>query len=138
MTRSAYCPSPRFFDVLDVHLFLTSPSFVVKMAVLATTRVNLLPTARALANGVPAAVGLKTALPLQFDHGHGHGGARGDRVPKFVGTDNGIISQTRLNGGSCSLLGRGGDRTDMLGNGENNDVGFTIVTGLRWPIWTMR
>jgi ubiquinol-cytochrome c reductase iron-sulfur subunit len=70
------------------------------MAVLATTRVNLLPTSRALASGVPAAIGLKTALPLQFDHGHGHGGARSDRVPGFVGKDNGIISQTRLNGES--------------------------------------
>ena len=98
---------------------------LVKMAAFATTRVNLLPTSRILANGVPAAVGLKTALPLQFDHGHGHGGPRSDRVPSFVGKDNGIISQTRLNGMSGLPLGAGvwacqGAGSDMIMAGMLN------------------
>lgn len=60
-----------------------------------TSRINLLPTSRTLASGVPFAPKIAFALPSQNHDGH-H--ARTDRPAKFVGRNNGVVSMNRING----------------------------------------
>jgi hypothetical protein len=67
---------------------------VDNMAML-TSRINLLPTSRALASGVPLAPKIAFVLPSQSHDGH-HG--RADPPAKFVGRNNGVVSMNRING----------------------------------------
>lgn len=66
-----------------------------------TSRINLLPTSRALASGVPLAPKISFAVPSA---GHEHGG-RADAIPKFAGRSTGVLSLSRVNG-KYSIAGR--------------------------------
>ncbi|RSH93469.1 hypothetical protein EHS25_007825 [Saitozyma podzolica] len=64
------------------------------MALLSTSRINLLPTSRALASGVPFAPKLALSLPPQGDH-HA-AGPRSDVVPKWAARATGSVNVSRV------------------------------------------
>jgi hypothetical protein len=66
-------------------------------------RVNLLPTSRTLASGVPLAPRIAHLQPPQA---HGHAGPRGDRPPKWAGFQNGFASVSRVNGRCHMMFGQ--------------------------------
>jgi ubiquinol-cytochrome c reductase iron-sulfur subunit len=65
---------------------------------MAASRINLLPTARTLATGVPYAPKLNRSLPPQADsHGHGPAGPRGDVPKAWAGVTTGNFSVSMIN-----------------------------------------
>lgn len=90
-----------------------------KMASL--TRINLAPTARTLASGVPAARGIALNLPPLADHHHG--GPRADQPAKFAAFANNGVSSLRANGGYSASSWRKGEigvRTSMRARTKSN------------------
>ncbi|EIW71679.1 ubiquinol-cytochrome c reductase, iron-sulfur subunit [Tremella mesenterica] len=64
---------------------------------LLSTRINLLPTSRTLASGVPHAPKLLLRMPPQ-NHGHDHGpGPRSDQPALWAGRSSGVSNVTRVN-----------------------------------------
>lgn len=61
------------------------------------TRINLAPTVRNFASGVPAARGIALNLPPLAD-AH-HGGPRADQPARFAAYANNGVSSLRTNGG---------------------------------------
>ena len=68
-----------------------------------STRINLLPTSRTLASGVPFAPRIALVHP-PASHGHGTSGPRSDVPPKWTGSQGGYASNSRINSESRSLL----------------------------------
>lgn len=66
------------------------------------TRVNLLPTSRTIATGVPLAPRIAHIHPPQAN-AHHHNAARSDTPPKWAAFQTGFASVSRLNGGSGLL-----------------------------------
>jgi hypothetical protein len=67
-----------------------------------STRINLLPTSRTLASGVPFAPRIALVHP-PASHGHGHGGPRSDVPPKWTGSQGGFASNSRINSKSRQI-----------------------------------
>jgi hypothetical protein len=61
-----------------------------------STRINLLPTSRTLASGVPFAPRIALVHP-PASHGHGTNGPRSDAPPKWTGSQGGYASNSRIN-----------------------------------------
>jgi len=61
-----------------------------------STRINLLPTSRTLASGVPFAPRIALVHP-PASHGHGTHGPRSDAPPKWTGSQGGFASHSRIN-----------------------------------------
>ncbi|KAL0576573.1 Cytochrome b-c1 complex subunit Rieske, mitochondrial [Marasmius crinis-equi] len=72
--------------------------------------VNLAPTVRTLASGVPAAPGLNLAARTPAGHGHGHGasGPRADPQPRWAGgiqqTSHSLSSKTFVNAPTTTVF----------------------------------
>lgn len=87
-------------DIAGTSSIPLSQSIHCRLALLAavmamlTSRINLLPTSRTLASGVPYAPKLAFVLPPAS---HGHAG-RADPPAKFVGRSDGVMSMSRING----------------------------------------
>lgn len=64
-----------------------------------STRINLVPTSRSLASGVPFAPRIAFVHP-PASHGHGTSGPRSDVPPKWAGVQGGFASNSRVNGKS--------------------------------------
>ena len=86
-----------------------------------STRINLVPTSRTLASGVPFAPRLAFVHP-PASHGHGHGGPRSDVPPKWAGVQGGFASNSKIN---CEYLELGVLR-DRAG-GEWLKNGFMLL-----------
>lgn len=77
------------------------------------TRVNLAPTVRSLASGVPvSSVNYALKGIDAGGHGsghsadeHGHSGPRKDRIPSWAGKQSGVMQLGRVNGMSWDMIG---------------------------------
>ena len=72
-----------------------------------STRINLLPTSRTLASGVPFAPRIALVHP-PASHGHGTHGPRSDVPPKWTGSQGGYASNSRINSESAVRVIRKG------------------------------
>lgn len=75
-----------------------------------STRINLLPTSRTLASGVPFAPRIALVHP-PASHGHGTHGPRSDVPPKWTGSQGGYASNSRINSESAFWMMRKGKKS---------------------------
>jgi hypothetical protein len=84
---------------------LTTPIDTLDKMALLSSRINLLPTARALASGVPFAPKISFTLPAIAGAAHGAEGPRSDIPPTWVARTDGGVARARINGGSLPSIG---------------------------------
>ena len=95
----AECTTTNPITSHSIHLLYSYTSTMAAFS----TRINLLPTSRTLASGVPFAPRIALVHP-PASHGHGTSGPRSDVPPKWTGSQGGYASNSRINSESRSLL----------------------------------
>jgi len=101
------------------------------------SRINLLPTARTLATGVPFAPKLNRSLPPaknDYDHGHS-GGPRGDIPKPWAGYANQRVQVSMINGrcNPTQLQRRFSTSSTQLANGPGANTQATVSHAHRSP-----